>query len=193
MLSENNHWLVLDRSDSGILRVDLNKLLDGVIYSLDPVFESLQLRGVVTSGVRTRQKQIEIIRQKALRHNLDSIYLDIVTGDLEQEVMVGSGKQPYWQILWSQLLSIGEIVNPPQAARAEYDYVHPARGIIRAGHLVGVSPHQLGKAFDIARGDLSLIDHALTHARQIGIPNIKGWLIEPVNNCVHCDCEEMVS
>ena len=186
--SENNKFLVLDRNDRGNLRVSLNPETDEVIAACDPFFEDANFHATVTSVVRTKEKQIELIRQKAV----DAAFCppqisDMETADLT-EIIHWDGKDiPLWQLVWSGLLSIGQMINPPEPAVAEFDYIHADGRTIKAGHEVGVSNHQLGKSFDVARADLHKIMSIIFEAskRDIGI---RGVLLEPKNGAVHVDC-----
>ena len=183
MSAGNNKWLVVRRG------VILTPSIEPVIVELDGYFEAVQLIAYVTDGLRTRKDQIELIRRKALRHSLQNIYLDLETANLEQIVAAGKQNQPYWQILWSQLLSIGELINPPEPAIAEFDYIHPKRGHIPAGHLVGTSPHFKGTSFDVGGGkdgisqEVAVLEGAIERVH--GLLDITP---EPMNNAIHCDC-----
>ena len=64
--SEQNKFLVLKRDDGGNLVIVLDDFLDGILVSLDPVFEEKGVRATATSGIRTENEQMELIRQKAL-------------------------------------------------------------------------------------------------------------------------------
>jgi hypothetical protein len=194
MKSEHNQWLVLDRGNDGKLRVVLSDITDGVIASLDSCFEAAKLRATVTSVLRTREKQLEIIRQKAIEHAIIVPWVsDLGTADMEQLIEWGGKTIPLWHLVWSGALSVGEMVNPPEPAIAEFDYHHADGRIIKAGHQVGISPHQLGLAFDTARADLGKIIAVLSAAKNSGLSGIRGWLLEPTNNAVHVDCEKVTS
>lgn len=183
MRSADNKFLTLREG------VQLTTLTDGVIYSLDPHFELFNVKAVVTSCYRSRKDQLELIRKKAIGQQMNLQYPDIDTVDMETVVHVGAFDQPWWLILWSNLLADGVMVNPPEPAKAEFDYIHADGRHIPAGHEVGISTHQLGRAFDVAGAELHLIERVIQHAKTVGIPQLKGYLLEPINGCVHVDCE----
>jgi len=172
--SENKYLKVA----SGVV---LNELIEEVICLLDPWFEQFQRTAIVTSGVRTAEKQLQIIKEKALRHKLfGKEFLDPITlddSDLICEV-------------WSKVLEAGDIVNPPYMMMNKYPYKR--NGVtMNAGRKIGLSPHQKGTAFDIGGGDslqarIIVVDAALADK---SIEGLKGYLPEPVNNAVHVDCD----
>jgi len=186
--SENNKFLVLKRNDGGNLVIVLDDFLDGVLVSLDPFFEEKGVRATATSGIRTEDEQMELIRQKALKANLDLVYLDCATADLRSIVHAGGHDQPYWQILWSQLLAKGQMINPPIPAKAEFEYRHADGRTIPAGNKVGLSEHQRAEAIDLSRNDLNLIARTVMYAVSKGVNGITKVLVEPNNGAVHLSC-----
>ena len=182
MKSDSNKFLTVA---TGVILTDE---LDNFAAGLEPHFELFDIHAVITSGVRTEAAQIELIRKKAIEAGLNLVYADIEDADLTKTVHVGEFDQPYWQILWSNLLAQGQMINPPVPAKAEFEYIHADGRHIPAGHEVGISEHQEKKAIDIARNELHLIEKCLDHAKVTGM-KLK-FLIEPKNGCVHTvNCE----
>jgi hypothetical protein len=93
-----------------------------------------------------------------------------------------------WQKAWSQLLVIGEMVNPPLQAACLFEYKRNG-SIIPAGKLIDISPHMKGTAFDIGGGENLLEKVAIIKdLYEMGtVKGFKGYLVESVNNCIHCD------
>jgi hypothetical protein len=156
--------------------------LDDFAVSLDPHFELFGVHAIITSAVRTEASQMELIRKKAIECNLTFAW-PVETMNMEELVEWGDKTVPFWQVVWSQLLSIGQMINPPIPAKAEFEYIHADGRHIPPGHEVGISEHQEKKAIDIARNELHLIEKCLDHAKLSGV-NLK-YLIEPKNGCVH--------
>jgi len=97
-----------------------------------------------------------------------------------------------WQLGWSKLLNIGVIVNPPYPAKVLLDYYRRGSKENRKGTVIGVSPHFKGTAFDI-RGGKNLQEKSDVIKNSMGkVAGLKGYLIEPKNNCVHVDCEKVI-
>lgn len=194
MNSESNRWLVLDRDNQGKIKIVLTKTIDTVIYGLEPIFQDKRVRAVVTSGYRSREKQLELILQKALQNSVAIPGVpDLATADLNAEIVFEGEQTKLWHLVWSKLLSLEVMINPPEPARAKFAY---KRGGVDkpAGNLVGISPHQLGNAFDAARADLDRIAEVLEEAKKVGVPGLHGWLVErnKSNRAVHVDCREVV-
>jgi hypothetical protein len=177
MKSDSNKFLTVA---AGVILTDE---LDDFAARLDPHFELFSVKAVITSGVRERAAQIELIRKKGLEAGLDLVFFDLATADMESIVHAGAQDQPYWQIIWSNLLAKGQMINPPEIAKAEFEYIHADGRHIPAGHEVGISEHQEKKAIDIARNELHLIEKCLDHAKDSGV-KLK-HLVEPRNGCVH--------
>jgi hypothetical protein len=190
-LSDSNKWLVKAPNQE----IVLGDLTDRGIAKLDPWFAKHEYPAYYTSAIRTREMQIELIRQKALRAELILPWIsDLATADMEEVVGSEGDKHPLWHFVWSSLLAppISQMINPPEPDRAEYDYVHADGRLIKAGHLVGVSEHQLGKAFDIGGGQnldgvIVIVQEAILSGT---IQEIRACLKESqgMQNCCHVSC-----
>jgi len=183
--SESNKFLVLARGDDGTLKVELDDVLDGYACDLDSFFIAEGVRATLTSAIRSREKQLNIIRQKAIDHALILPQVsDLETADLEQPAEWNGIQIPLWHIVWSGVLSAGEMVNPPEPARAQFEYRHADGRLIPAGNLVGISSHQKKEAIDISGPSLVKIAGVIEKAKA-KLP-IRSYLIEPKpQNCVH--------
>ena len=159
------------------------------IEILDPYFNGEPSE--ITSGLRTPHDQIKIIFEKLARHRLDEEFEEFKMhfgSDLELKIQVGDDIIYWWQRAWSRLLNIGDIVNPPYPAKCLFDYFRPGSSGNKNGQIIDISPHQRGTAFDIGGGS-NLIEKAkrVMKAYQDGRSFLNSYLIERINNAVHCD------
>lgn len=165
-------------------QVVLNDLLTKTICTLDDEFEIASVLAMVTSGIRTAQKQLSLIIQKAKLHGIDKTYPEILIATVDNKNS--------WLSAWSKLLVIGEMINPPKPAESLFGYTKPNGEIRPAGTLIDISNHMKAHSFDIARADLKVIGDIIQNAMDKKYcPTIKGYLLEPVNNCVHVDCQDI--
>ena len=177
----------MDYQDNRFLTVGANVILTptiaNVIFELEGWFGEDGLFCTVTSGLRTAEKQLSIIIDKSIQHGVDREFSSIKTATVKN---ISS-----WLNSWGRLLQIGEMVNPPLPTKAPYDYKKPNGDQRKAGTFIDISNHMKGGAFDIGKGAHTLqmittvLDKALADPT---IKDLKGYLPEPVNGCVHCDC-----
>ena len=180
----NNKFLIVKPD------VRLTPTIIPVIKALDVFFEKAGLKAYVTSGERTSQDQLDIIRMYSKRFGVDKEFPEIRNCGVLSMITMGTGKVFTWQRAWSRLLNIGVIINPPLPAKALFDYFRD--GVNKKGTQIGYSPHYYGHAFDIGGG----LDHDITnelHVVEVAfaskmIKGFKGFLPERKNNCVHVDC-----
>ena len=154
------------------------------------------LPSVVTSGLRTAEKQLAIIVEKVKRHDAGKDFFEWVSFNGNAPALtlkLDDGPELYWwQRSWSKLLSIGEIVNPPVPAKCLFDYWRPGdpkdAAHNKKGTEIGISRHMKGLSFDIGGGD-NLAERAkrVMRAKQGGKAFLKDFLVEHGNNAVHCD------
>lgn len=184
----------MNAEDNKFLRVKnksvlLNEIIEPVIVYLDKYFEAANLKATVTSGERTSECQLDIIRQYAIRYKVDEEYPDILDCSVLGKTIVDGVKYFAWQHAWSRLLNLGVIINPPLPAKCLFDYW---RGSVnKKGTIIGYSPHYWGKAFDIGGGldhDISNEIEVVQKALNDKVQGLKGYLAERKNNCVHVDC-----
>lgn len=164
--------------------VVLTQTIDTAIAELDPWFSAEGVPATVTSGFRTAEKQLEVIVQKVLAHPvLKNEYPNIASAAVEDSAS--------WLNAWGSLLTIGEMVNPPVASKAPFDYKKPDGSDRPAGTFIDISAHMKGHAFDIGLGALGpvyikpVVDKAFADK---SITDFKDYLFEPVNNAIHIDC-----
>jgi uncharacterized protein YcbK (DUF882 family) len=137
-----------------------------VLGALEPYMRRAGLRVSVTSGYRTPQHQLDIIRRAAMARGLQRKYPSIVNATVED---VES-----WRDAWDELLHRHKFaVNPPVRVRSRI------RGIS-----YNPSPHTRGKAFDLAGAPLDQIAAAVQRYQRDGGP-IGQIKVERVNNAVH--------
>lgn len=196
MLSDSNVFVTVKQG------VILNPLLDLGLASFERWFAGNSLKALCTSGERSAEHQLEIIKgfldvggymtrfQEVVGCGLD----DLMDNPLDPT----STTQIYkWQIAWSQLLSdygkgysTGRLVDPPRPAIVLLDYMHG--GINHKGHLLQPSAHipippAPGLCLDLD-GNLDAIGALLGQVLQSKqIKQFCGYVIEPQNGSVHCE------
>ena len=116
---------------------------------------------VVSSGYRSPEKQLALIREFAAKHGVpwkEGADID---------------RPETWIQAWRTLREKkGVIINPPVSAT------------LSDGRKVHASPHTRGNSFDVAGAPLDKIEAALRKAQGDGKGSFT-LLAEPVNNCVH--------
>jgi hypothetical protein len=188
-----NKWLLVRAG--AILTPSINP----VIVALDEWYRQYQCRSYVTSGLRDPKSQFRIIQQAAITRGLTKEFPKIIGANIDSVMINRTQTVPIWLPVWSRLLTIGFLVNPPVAACVLFDYVHPKSGKkILAGTLIQPSPHFKGTAFDIGgRGesqDQTIDDELeiLKLAFDSGtIPDLLAYTVERDNNALHCDCKKV--
>lgn len=154
---------------------------DAVIFKLDAYFARANHPARITSVLRDSASQLRIIQDYAVKAGLlkPGEALDMTT-----TVMFEDHQVYRWQLIWSQLLNRGIIINPPVAAAVLMDYW--SAGVNKKGTTIQPSEHFLGTAFDIGGAGNGCDDEfaiiALAKKEGIGIKYIR---IEHGNNCVH--------
>ena len=128
--------------------VTLTEIIDPVIAALDPFFEGRH--AYVTSGLRTKDDQLAIIKTYAALKGVAKEFPSISTATLDGKTMFEGHAVFAWQPAWSRLLNRGVIINPPIAAAPLFDYIRG--GVNKKGVIIMPSPHMRGTAFDIGGG-----------------------------------------
>lgn len=153
---------------------------------LDSYFENEP--SIITSGLRTATDQIRIIREKAIRHKIENEFPEFTSMQNEAPDKISDDGLYWWQRTWSKLLSLGDIVNPPIAAKCLFDYINPKTKENKKGQTIQMSMHQRGLAFDIGGGnDLNNKILRVKKAIEERSCFITGFLEEKVNNACHID------
>lgn len=164
--------------------VVLTEHIKPVIEALDPFFVDARITAWITSGLRSPEDQLRIIRNELKRRSISADY----PGAFEDATYKKDGVYG-WQWGWSKLLSVGFVVNPPYPAVVLMDYFRPGSTENRKGKLIGDSPHTRGTAFDLSGGFNGVTDEAQVIEKAMGkVVGLKGYLIERNQNCVHVDC-----
>ena len=176
-LSEENKFLIVK---TGVV---LNNQLDAIIYKLDKSFEGHT--AYVTSGIRTPEKQLSIIKDYLHKKGIADEFIEKAT---VKSKVTYAGEEIYsWQLGWSKLLNAGVIINPPLKAKVLLDYINRS-GVNRKGSDINPSIHFLGRAFDIGGGANSIEDEKqiIIGAIKSGLyPEILSFVPERENNCLH--------
>jgi hypothetical protein len=146
------------------------------LYDIDCDFK--EHPETVTSGVRTSEDQLRIIRQYLKSKGLADNYPEAMTALVDDRT--DDDEHFVWQKAWSHLLSVGVIINPPLPAVALMDYIR--NGVNKKGQLIGMSPHTRGTAFDLKGIESLKIVQALKLKGKI-----RGYLVERENNAIHVD------
>lgn len=172
--------------------VILTPVIEPVIIALDPYFEKANCPARVTSGLRTADDQLRIIRNELVKRKLDAKYPDAISKGLNDKIVVLGQTVYAWQWGWSALLNVGFIVNPPISSICLMDYI--SGGVNRKGKLINTSPHIAGLAFNVGGGpdgisgtvtnELAVIQKALNDK----LKGLKSFLAERNNNAVHVNC-----
>jgi hypothetical protein len=165
--------------------IKLNDRLSAVIQQLAPFAGDVIL--TITSGIRDPEDQLSSIGKYAVARGVK--FAEYEVGNLYDKVSLPDiGGEVYrWQQTWSRLLHLGVIINPPLAAHCLEDYHHPTKGHVPRGTLIQGSPHFRGTAFDISgANNLEEVIGVVTTAKAGGA-EIKDFLVERENNCVHID------
>ena len=190
-------------SDNEYLKVKpgvvLTPSIEPPIVALDEWFRQYQCKSYVTSGLRDPKSQFRIIQQAAIARGLNKEFPQIIAASIDSMMVNGTQSVPVWLPVWSRLLTIGFLVNPPLEAKVMFDYVHPkSERIIPAGTVIQPSAHFKGTAFDIGgRGESQ--DQTINDELEIlklafdsgTIPEILSYTIERENNALHCDCRKI--
>jgi hypothetical protein len=184
--SLNNKFLLVKKN------VTLTGAIDLVIAALDGFFGRADLKSYVTSGLRSPEQQLDLIRFYSHLHHVDEEFHLIKDCGLVSKSSWENGSVFQWQTAWSRLLNIGVIINPPLQAKALFDYMRD--GVNKKGQLINQTPHTRGNCFDIGGAggmrpdvtdELSIIKAAFDSGT---IPPLSAYLVERKNNCIHCEC-----
>jgi hypothetical protein len=155
--------------------VGLNERLNSVLCAIDKYWPPAGEK--VTSGTRSPEDSLRIIRTYLKSKDLARLYPEALTCKIDAKATTG---WYVWQNAWSHLLNKGVIINPPLPAECLMDYMRD--GVNRKGRVIGQSPHIRGTAFDISGTDSLTIVKRLVEDKMI-----RGYLLERENNCIHCD------
>jgi hypothetical protein len=141
---------------------DINPDIQKAIDALEPFFKEVKLKVTVTSGVRTPDYQLGIIRGFAIDLGLDKTFPKILNATVDD---VES-----WRPCWDEVLK-HKVVNPPKGAKSSKGFIPE-------------SPHIGGKAFDLSGAGLSDIETVVNKCKSAGGP-IGQVKTEDQNGCVH--------
>lgn len=169
----DNKYLTLR---SGLIRSPQS---DVVICALDKYFEARPKQ--ITSIKRDPRDQMRIIINYALKFKIP---VNFDEGSVD--IKLDNGNY-IWQDIWSKLLSIGIMANPPREAACLYQYMHSVKGTVPAGTVIRPSSHFSGDAFDIDGIVGEILDKAMKDEPEIGIAS---YLVEHSNDCTHVNVKE---
>ena len=160
--------------------VVLTSSINKTIGLLEPYFTKAEYPAIVTSGYRSPEHQLEIIKEYSIEYGLSKKFPEILTCRVEDK----ADSLYAWQKAWSGLLNIGIIINPPISAKCLFDYIK--NGHNKKGWLFPASPHTKGTDFDISGGkDINKIESIIKEAYISHKANIKYYVVELKNNCLH--------
>lgn len=184
----------MNAKDNKFLKVNsnvvLNPLIEKVVVELDKHFDKANIKAVVTSGVRTPDDQLRIIRQYLNSNKLAVKYPEALSGDANDKLPDGNY---IWQMGWSALLNSGIIINPPFRAILLMNYFN-ASGKNRKGEYFNQTAHASGVCVDLGGGANGLNDElAVVSEAKAEIPEIIDWVVERNNNCLHLNIKEIKS
>jgi hypothetical protein len=158
--------------------VVLTPSLDAVLCAIDKYWPPQS--ETVTSGLRTPEDQLRIIRKYLKAKGLQVFYPETMECEIDDTYIERDKKYYQWQKGWSALLNAGVIINPPFPAEVLMDYYR--NGINKKGKIINQSPHTRGTAFDLSGTDSLTIVKRLVEDKMI-----RGYLVERENNCIHVD------
>lgn len=183
MGSKENRFLIVSKN------VVLTPTIENVIVKLDKFFQVKQKRSIVTSGLRTPEDQLRIIRNYLKLKSLNTVYSGSMLCKVTDKTVLNGEEIYSWQMGWSALLNAGIIINPPYQAKLLMDYVNVA-GKNRKGDVFNQTPHANGVCFDIG-GDANGINDELKIIQEAKprIPELINVVVERANNCLHIDCK----
>lgn len=122
-------------------QVQLTRELAGFAKTLSQFFSSNHMQAMITSGVRTGDRQLEIIKERIQAYGMTSEFPGIRTATVRDKSI--------WEPAWEWLKARHVPVNPPA------DYVDDE------GNRVGGSLHLKGMAVDLVSDDLDALKSAL--------------------------------
>lgn len=181
MNSINNKWAIVKPG------VTLTDSIDRAIVELDAVCEATGRKMWITSGQRSAERQLKIIRDYAVAYKLNTQYPEAMTCQLMDKDADGHFS---WQKLWSKLCNIGLIIAPPIACVALYDYNYFGRNL--KGLICPPSNHIPGYAFDVdgeqngIEDETKLVEQAMKDGK---LPSVINIVSERKNNCLHFNCK----
>jgi len=175
---QNKHLIVLSS-------VILTPAIDVAICNMDDYFGRAGIKGNVTSGLRDAERQLKVIRDYLTKKGLHTKYKDAMNCKVTDKLPNGNY---VWQDAWSNLLSVGLIINPPLQAKLTMDYIK--NGVNRKGAVFNQTPHASGLAFNIGGGPNGINDEAIPvkAAADAKMPGLLNYLLERDNNAIHCNC-----
>jgi len=177
--STNNKWAKV------LPNVKLTPTIDRALVQVEETCRRRQFSLLITSGQRSAEHQLKIIRNYAISKGLAKTYSQAMTCQLTDTI----GDLYVWQPLWSKLCNIGLIIAPPISCKALLDYNYFGRNL--KGLVCPASNHIPGNAFDIDGGDNGIDDETevITWGIQQGIITfIINIVPERKNNCLHSNC-----
>lgn len=178
-----------------------------VILKLDSFFRERGQVSHVTSGVRTSESQLRVIREYCLRKNLTAQYPEIMKCGVEDKFTQGDipdgnvlkwhpiwklRKHVYaWQFAWSKLLTEKILISPPVRAECLFEYVRNGKNYYMkemppSNHIItGTNPHgaiDIGGGEDGISDEVEIVSEAMRVSPGIGI---RSMVLERENNCLH--------
>jgi hypothetical protein len=179
MESKKNEYLKVQSN------VVLDDFLDGVLVKLEKKCKEKNVRMICTSGIRTEEDQLRIIRNELKKRKLDVKYPEAMSGAASETIQLNGETVYKWQMGWSALLNVNFIVNPPLKAKVLMNYIN-ASGVNRKGSYIEPSIHFKKLALDFGGGANGINDEtAFIQEVMPDIPEIVSIVPERNNNCVH--------
>ena len=167
--------------------VTITPTLDRCLLQVEEACKQRNFKMYITSGKRSEEHQMRIIRNYAVIKGLAKAYQEAMICKHDEKGEDGFFK---WQKLWSKLCNIGLIIAPPISAVALYDYNYFGRNL--KGLVCPSSNHIPGYAWDADGGENGIDDE--TEVINWGIKKgiityITNIVPERNNNCLHANCK----
>lgn len=166
-----------------------------VIKAIEPFTTGLDME--VTRGHDTPHGQLQTIAKYARQNGLYFPEFSTDVEDLAMTVEIPTvGRVRTWERMWSKLLNIGVIINPPMPGKVLFPYARPS-GDQMLGKMIDPSPHI--KALDDPKPcpidfsakvngvpNIHLATQIMSKAKDAGA-GIRKIVPEIKNGCVHID------
>jgi len=170
-----------------------------VMARIEPFTTGLNIEA--TRGHSTPQEQLETIEKYARQNKcLFPEFMPSAPVDIKKNIP-GVGLVFHWQRIWSKLLSIGIVVNPPEPAICLEDYTRPS-GEQMKGKIIEASTHIFGENNGMYPIDFSqkvngipnigLVERIMVKAKAAGA-GISFVKVEVNNGCVHIGTEKVIA
>ena len=196
MLLSDNKFLIPSTINPPII----TPLIERGAVGLEEYFAKHNIHAFITSGGRTEEHQLDIIRMYCKQKGVDVEFPAILTCTVDELIQFGDEPIPAWLPALNRLLQKGIMINPPRPVNTLWDYLRSDSTARPAGTHLDRSEHQKAllpgtkiAALDIGEGNHSLAEIELPVKEALAekkIIELVGCRFEAANRAVHCDLRE---